>query len=51
MEEREREEEGKKDRVTNRRWYDLLDTDIAHIFEQHLIELSNRDSDDTPGIW
>ena len=34
--------------MTNRRWYDLLDADVTYIFEQDLIELSSRDSDETP---
>ena len=45
--------DGREERVTNRRWYDLLDKDIVHIFEQDLVELDIRVIEGTPWymVW
>ena len=48
VEERASEEDGSENRVTYRRWYDLVDREVVYVFEQDLVELDSRDSESTP---
>ena len=48
IEERYKGEGGKEERVTTRRWYDLLDRETIWVLEQDLIGLNDRDCEATP---